>query len=80
MLLAVAIAPVCIIFVLISDSLYAQVMPILSLIDGQNSQKAIFSFEKGFRGQNPPPPGSHHLVSPPPPPPPLQKIPDPPIP
>ena len=42
MLLAVAIAPVCIIFVLISDSLYAQVMPILSLIDVQNSQNTIF--------------------------------------
>ena len=72
MLLAVAIAPVCIIFVLISDSLYAQVMPILSLIDGQNSQKAIFSFEKGFSGQNHSSPGSHHLVSPPLPPPPAK--------
>ena len=65
MLLALAIAPVCLIFVLISDSLYAQVMPILSLIDGQNSQKAIFSFEKGFSGQNHSSPGSHHLFSPP---------------
>ena len=66
MLLALAIAPVCLIFVLISDSLYAQVMPILSLIDGQNSQKAIFSFEKGFSGQNHSSPGYHHLFSPPP--------------
>ena len=79
MLLALAIAPVCIIFVLISDSLYAQVMPILSLIDGQNSQKAIFSFEKGFSGQNHSSPGSHHLFSPPPSCP-QQKIPDPPHP
>ena len=41
--LAVAIAPVYIIFVLISDSL---VILILILIDVQNSQKAVFSFEK----------------------------------
>ena len=41
--LAVAIALVYIIFVLISDSL---VMLILILIDVQNSQKVVFSFEK----------------------------------
>ena len=66
--LAVAIAPVYIIFVLISDSFYAQVMLILILIDVQNSKKAIFSFRKWFSGQNHSSSGSHHLVnlSPPP--------------
>ena len=43
-----------IIFVLILYSLCTKVMLILILIDVQNSQKAVFSFEKGSNDQNHP--------------------------
>ena len=36
-------------------------MLILILIDVQYSQKAVFSFEKGWNGQNHSSSGSHHL-------------------
>ena len=42
-------------------------MLILTLIDVQYSQKAVFSFEKGLNCPNHPSPGSLHLVTPPPP-------------
>ena len=46
----------CTIFVLISYSLYTtQVMLTLLLSNGQYSQKAVFSFEKGWNGQITPP-------------------------
>ena len=43
-------------------------MLILTLIDVQYSQKAVFSFEKGLNCPNHPSPGSLHLVIPLPPP------------
>ena len=52
----------CIIFVLILYSLCTKVMLILILIDVQNSQKAVFSFEKGSNDQNHPSKGSSHPV------------------
>ena len=51
-----------IIFVLISYSLYTQVVPILILIDVQYLQKAVFCFEKGLNGQNHSSSGSHLLI------------------
>ena len=54
--------PICTIFVLISYCLYTQVMLILILTDVQFSQKAVFSFEKGQKGQNHSSSGSNHQV------------------
>ena len=39
-----------------------QVMLILFLIKAQYSQKAVFSFEKGLKGQNHSSSGSHHPI------------------
>ena len=49
-------------------------MLILTLIDVQYSQKAVFSFEKGLNCPNHFSPGFLHLVTPPPSPPPLDAI------
>ena len=51
-----------VILVLISYSLFTQVMLILVLIDVQHSQKAVFSFEKGSNCQNHSSSGSLHPV------------------
>ena len=56
----------CSIFVLIPDSLDTQVMLILIVIDVHNSQKAVFSFEKGLNCQNHSFSGSLQPVTPPP--------------
>ena len=69
----------CIIFVLISYSLYTQVVPILILIDVQYLQKAVFCLEKGLNGQNRSSSGSHLPIKKSPPakfliPPPLKAI------
>ena len=52
----------CTIFVLISCSFDIQVMLILILFDVQDSQNAVFSFEKFSYRQNHSSSGPHHLV------------------
>ena len=52
----------CTIFVLISCSLYTQVMLILMLIDVQYSQKAVFRFGTGSNSQNHSSSGYHYPV------------------
>ena len=51
----------CVIFVLMSNSLYTEFMLILILIYVHYSRKAVFSFEKGSNSQNHSS-GSHHPV------------------
>ena len=56
----------CTIFVLISYSFKTQIMLILTLIDVQYSQNAVFSFEKFSNHQNHFSSSSHHIVKNPP--------------
>ena len=56
----------CTIFVLTSYSFKTQIMLILILIDIQDSQNPVFSFEKFSNCQNHFSSGSHHLVKKPP--------------
>ena len=52
----------CTIYVLISCSFETQIMLILTVIDVQYSQNAVFSFENFLNRQNHFSSGSHHLI------------------